>query len=150
MSTIRANVSRMFESVEPCYVSASQSELGDAAGQITWRNALEIVRKADRWLLSPGCEAVDGMREWAGESGGWASDEIADWTDEECLALFVQNLASELRLCLTVDENGVEAVVDVYESTDWEQESEYPTGSYSYNKDDVGQECVIVDYYTGI
>jgi hypothetical protein len=84
------------------------------------------------------------MQEWAREMGAWDREEIAAWSDEECLALFVQNVASELRTLLGADDNELETCVHTYETTNWEQESEYPTGRYS-----IEAEHVTVDYYTG-
>lgn len=96
-NTIHANVTVMFSEIEPCYVSGSVSELGAFAGQGTWRNALSIAAKHEDWLLSSLGEAADAMRDWAKEHGAWTTAERNGWSDEEALALFVQNVATELR-----------------------------------------------------
>jgi len=145
MTTIKADVSVMFSAREPWDCSNSQANLGDQAGRLTWACALEVAESADKWLLSDRAEACEGMQEWARETGAWDREEIAAWSDEECLALFVQNVASELRTLLGADDNELETCVHTYETTDWEQESEYPTGQYS-----IEAKHVTVDYYTGI
>ena len=144
MSTnILANVSNMFSGIEPCYVSGSQAELGDVAGQLTWRNALAIAANHASWLESDEAEACEGMRDWARATGAWDAEESEGWSVEECLALFVQNVASELRM-LGSDNDELEACAARYSETDWEKECEYPTGSY-FKKGD----SVHVEYYTG-
>jgi len=144
MTTIKADVSVMFSAREPWDCSNSQANLGDQAGRLTWECALEVAQSADKWLLSDRAEACEGMQEWARETGAWDREEIAGWSDEECLALFVQNLASELREHLGVDDNELETCVHTYETTDWNEESCSPTGSYYMEA-----AHVTVDYYTG-
>lgn len=145
-STIKANVTRMFSNIDPCNVSASKAELGPSAARLTWDNAMRIAGQAPSWLESPIEDACEAMRAWAKESGGWEPEEIAEWSEQECLALFVQNIAGELRTCLDVD--NVESLLEcakVYNSTDWDKESEYPRGSYSVEDD-----ALVVDFYTGV
>lgn len=91
---IRANASKMFATIEPCYVSGSRFELGDGAADITWRNALRIADNEDRWLLSDKSEAVEDMRQWARATGAWGDEELSD---RDLMGLFAQNIASELR-----------------------------------------------------
>lgn len=144
MSYINANVSRMFETDEPWDCSNSVANLGPNAGQMTWQNALEIARLRKYWLRTPVKVACDAMREWAGECGAWEAAEIAAWTTDECLALFVQNIASELQM-LGSNDTSLEECAAKYAVTNWEQESEYPIGSYF-----VSRGAVRVQYYTGI
>jgi hypothetical protein len=144
MTTIKANVSEMFSMIEPCYVSGSQAELGSTAGQLTWSNAKTIASKHESWLLSDLRSACDGVREWAFNMGAWDEREIEAWSDEECLALFAQNVASELRL-LGSDESTFEEIVTKYLTTDWNAEGEYLVGNYHM----VNQDCH-VEYYTGV
>jgi hypothetical protein len=143
MTTIKANVTAMFAEIEPCYVSGSASELGDTAGGITWANATTIAFRASEWLLSSEADAVEGMRDWARESGGWGREEIELWSTEYCLGLFVQNVASELRMLGSDDD--FESCASVYAATNWDGESEFPTGSYY-----VEGHAQHVDYYTGL
>lgn len=145
MSTnIVANVSEMFSSIAPCYVSGSQAELGKSAGRFTWCNALEIAKERETWLKSDETAACEGMRGWARETGAWEKEEIAAWSVDHCLALFVQNVASELRM-LGSDADDLEACATTYEQTDWDKESEYPIGAYF-----VENGAVLVEFYTGI
>lgn len=148
MSTnIKANVSRMFTDVEPCHVSGSQAELGPAAGQITWRNAMDVAHRARTWLLSDFDEAAEAMREWALSTGAWEPSKVAVWTDNECLALFVQNIASELRMMGSDKCVEIEDLADVYSGTDWDKEPEYPVGHYYIAEN---SSVLHVDYYTGM
>jgi hypothetical protein len=72
--------------------SASRMELGEDAGRITWRNALN---SADLISLTPEeiLEAKDHIREY----GAWSDEEIDSWTDEETKALIVQFAAGDYR-----------------------------------------------------
>jgi hypothetical protein len=72
--------------------SASRMELGEDAGRITWRNALN---SADLISLTPDeiLEAKDNIREY----GAWSDEEIDSWTDEETKALIVQFAAGDYR-----------------------------------------------------
>lgn len=150
MTTIRANVSAMFSEIDPYDVSNSIANLGESAGQITWRNALKIAENHEKWLESPLPDACDGMQEWAGSCGAWEAEEIAGWSDEECLAMFVQNIASELRDNLDSDAQDLDACVATYDTTDWDKESCYPTGSYYFDADSEGRRAVKVEFYTGM
>ena len=144
MTTITADLGLMFETIEPFYCSNNAATLGESCGRLTWENALRIAEKGNAWCLTPVPDACEGMQEWARETGAWDAEEIAKWSDAECLALFVQNVASELRDHLDVDNSDLEECVAKYAATDWDKESFYPTGYY-YVKD----ERVCVDYYTG-
>jgi hypothetical protein len=149
MANIVANVARMFESVEPWDCSNNAMNLGENVGQITWHNALSVAEAHARWLETPIADACEGMREWAGDTGAWDADEIAGWSAVECLALFVQNVASDLRDHLDADNQDFEACVETYDSTDWGTQSSYPTGSYYFDADSDGVRTVKVEYYTG-
>ena len=133
---ITANVSKMFATIEPCYVSGSRAELGDAAGRITWDNAMNIAGQCPRWLVSPLNDAADESNHWARETGAWDRDEIEAWSTQTSLALFVQNIASELRM-LGSDDLSLDECVGRYNATDWDEESEYPSGYYYIENGDV-------------
>jgi hypothetical protein len=146
MSTyIVANVSKMFAETDPRQVSGSQAELGSLAGKIAWANAMEISEdQPPAWLVSDAPEALAGIREWAGEFGAWDDEEIAAWSAQECFALFAQQIAHEMRMLGSDDCEDIADLAEVYDSTDWDSESEYPTGSYYLENADL-----TVQFYTG-
>ena len=88
------DITRFVKTAEPCEFSASRAELGVDAGAITWRNAKR--EAAESPLLSDE-SALDSLRQWARESGGWTREEVSAWTPEECNALFVQIISGDLR-----------------------------------------------------
>lgn len=142
-SNIKANVSVMFETIEPWDVSGSVAELGRDAAQITWGNAMRIAGQAPAWLLTPIDDACEAMRGWAKETGAWDREEIDAMSSQQFLALLVQNIASELRM-LGSDDNDLLECVTTYQETDWDAAPEYPVGFYSADCND----DVHVDYYT--
>ncbi len=71
--------------------SASRAELGDNAGQITWKNA----KQAPVCLKTP--EELEAFRDWVADFGAWSAEEIAAWNATECNALFVQFVAGDIR-----------------------------------------------------
>ena len=147
MSNIKANVTKMFSNLEPWDCSNNAATMGESVAQITWRNATAIAAKHEQWLETPLADAAEHMRDWARSTGAWDREETQAWSDVYSLALFVQNVASELRM-LGSDDNDFETCVETYESTDWEHESEYPAGVYLLEFNGSTHE-VKVDYYTG-
>ncbi len=107
MTTIKINVSAMFEDREPWDCSNSVANLGPQAARLTWACSIGVAAAHEDWLLSPLADALEFARDWAREAGAWDQDEIKAWSDLECLALLVQNVASDMRglgadsLCLT-------------------------------------------------
>lgn len=97
ITSVRFNASRMFSHREPWDCSNSVANLGPKAAAWTWGCALEVARDYQAWLVSPLSEALDFVRDWARETGAWKQAEIQAWTQDEALALLVQNVASELR-----------------------------------------------------
>lgn len=147
MTTIRANVSLMFANLEPCYVSGSQAELGNTAARLTWNNALRVAENADRWLFTPLPQAAEAMRAWARETGAWTRSETEAWSDTETLALFCQNVASEVRTLGChhyIDEllDCADREEERHAEVDYEPEV---TGHYYRQSDNVW-----VDWYAGI
>lgn len=145
MTTITADLGKMFDHREPWDCSNSVANLGPNAGKLTWESAVEVAQNHAAWLVSPLADACTGMQEWARSCGAWDSADIESWTEVECLALFVQNIAAELRNLLSADDVELAQSVEIYMGTDWDNASEYPIGYY-YEKD--GR--FFVDYYTGI
>lgn len=153
MASIQVCVSLMFDDCDPYMCSGSQSELGESAGSITWRNCLAIAENADCWLNSDRSEAVAGIREHASEYGAWDDAEIASWSELDCLAFMVQEIASDLRMCGSDEASDLLACVRTYDRTDWEQESEYPRASfYRRRRMYAGRRKTLAcaEYYTGI
>lgn len=144
-STIKANVTRMFEAIEPWDVSNSVANLGPRCAALTWSNAMQIAGQAPAWLLTPIEDACEAMAMWVGETGAWDSEEIDAMSSQQFLALFVQNIASELRM-LGSDDNDLLECVTTYQETDWDAAPEYPVGFYSADCND----DVHVDYYAGV
>lgn len=89
--------------------SHSVAEGGQHAGMNTWTSALI----EDCNLLSTE-EALQAMRDFAKESGGWSEEEIEEWSDEELNALFLQWIAGDCR----------ELGADCLEDIDWEEAEE--------------------------
>lgn len=145
MANIIANLDQMFSAIEPWDVSNSVANLGPQAARLTWSNALKIAERHTDWLESSLTEAVEGMQEWASEAGAWDKDEIEHWSTVECLALFVQNVASELRNYLNADDGlDMSGCVQTYKFTNWDEQSGSPAGHY-FRTDGVNK----VEYYTG-
>lgn len=128
--TIKANVSLMFDAIEPWSVSNSEANLGDSCAQRTWSNALKIAGEHAAWLTTPLATAADGMRHWAQETGAWEDAEIASWSDVEALALFAQNIAHECREFLKSDDLDLWEGLTEYQATDYDDAPEYPIGYY--------------------
>jgi hypothetical protein len=74
-------------------LSASQAELGERAGQITWSNCMRL---AKRLPLVTG-ENRDDIREHFQAYGAWDEDEINAWDDIHLSAMVWQEAASGFR-----------------------------------------------------
>ncbi len=95
---IQFNATAMFEFFDPWDCSNSMANLGPRAAELTWDCAMRVAGCHTEWLLSPTLsEAAEIVNEWAKSTGAWDETERAGWTDIECLALFVQNVSSDLR-----------------------------------------------------
>lgn len=74
-------------------MSASAAELGDDAGEITWRNCMAFA--ADNPLVTD--ENRDDIREHFAGYGAWDREEIAAWSDVELSAMVWQEAAACVR-----------------------------------------------------
>lgn len=96
------NITQFFNEADAYEYSASRFERGENAGQVTWSNANEKANE-EPMLTSP--DELQAMRDWAKASGGWNKEEIAEWSDAELNALFVQLISGDMReienLCTT-------------------------------------------------
>ena len=92
-------------------LSHSVAEGGENAGRNTWNNAKE---QAGETPLLKTPEELQAMRDFARSSGGWTCDEIAEWSDQEINALFLQWIAGDVR------ELGADSLSEI----DWEEAEE--------------------------
>jgi hypothetical protein len=144
-TTIEANVSKMFADFEPWDVSNSVANLGSRAGELTWANAMRIARDVTEWMAEPLIEgAAEAMREWAERTGAWDRDDVEGWTETEALALFVQNVASELRE-LGSDDHTLSECAERCAKACGDAEYGCVVGYYHYTD----PTNVLVSYYTG-
>lgn len=140
-SNIKANVSVMFETIEPWDVSNSVANLGPRCAELTWENAMRIAFRHEEWLTSDVDNTACAMCDWAVSTGAWEREETDDWNTYQCLALFVQNIASEVRN-LTDDKNDLADCLGYDYENDENQEN---VGYYHIVGD-----AVHVDYYAGV
>lgn len=89
-------------------LSHSIAEGGQNAGENTW-NASKKQAENTQLLNTP--EKLQAMRDFARESGGWTQEEIAEWSDSELNALFLQWIAGDVR----------ELGADSLDEIDWEE-----------------------------
>ena len=125
MMTITVNITKLFTTWEPWDCSNSVANLGSRAAELTWNCAMELASKHAQWLLTPMENALELIRHDAGEAGAWTEEEINDWSEQECLAYLVQDLASDMRL-LGSDDHDFEHCLRVFNTTNWDKEPEYP------------------------
>ena len=114
MSRVIVNLTEMFGRYQPWDCSNSQANLGDQCARLTWHCAMEVAENHSRWLLSALPDALEYIQGWALECGAWDRDEVEAWTDQECLALLVQNFASDARE-LGSDDQGLDGCAVDYE-----------------------------------
>ena len=79
--------------VDCMQLSGSRAELGQDAGQLTWRNALEL---AGRHPLVT-WENDEEIRGYFRDYGAWDSEEIAAWSHLEMSAMLLQEAAANFR-----------------------------------------------------
>ena len=115
------NITEFFNTANAFDYSASRMELGDNAGQITWHNACN----ADFTMLDTE-EKLQALREYAKGYGAWNDAEIAAWSNNECNALFIQFVSSNIR----------DAGLDV-ENPDWQ--------AYEQDENKSGRICKCID-----
>jgi len=72
--------------------SNSVANLGQDAAKITWNSAMECEHN-----LIDTDEKRAALRDHVAGFGAWDSEEIAEWTDQECNALFIQLVSGDIR-----------------------------------------------------
>ncbi len=86
------NVSQILH--EECStLSASQFELGDQAGAITWANCMTLAEEHP----IVGDKERDDVRDHFADYGAWDREEIDAWTDQELSAMVWQEAAASMR-----------------------------------------------------
>ena len=88
------NITSFFENADAFNYSASQAELGQNAGKITWNAA--VADSSEFMLL----DTEEKREEWRADVrgfGAWDDDEIAAWSDQELDALLIQFISGDIR-----------------------------------------------------
>jgi hypothetical protein len=88
------NITTFFNEGDMTRYSASQAELGDNAGNITWQNA-KIKAEEATWLDTE--EKREELRRYLKTFGAWDDAEILAWSDIELSALLIQLIAGDIR-----------------------------------------------------
>lgn len=136
------NITKFFNDCDAFDFASSQYERGENAGQETWNNA---VSQADSEPLLTTPEQLQAMRDYARESGGWTADEIAEWTDTEVNALFIQFVSGDMRQIEDLCSND-EGDIDW---TKYQELAERGTISGSIYRADIGPNEGDIFYYLG-
>ena len=100
-------ITEFFKSAAPMDFSASIAEIGENAGEQTWRAALE---EAEDTQLLTNQEQIEAFREFA-KSSGFSEPDLSD---KELQALFIQWIAGDMR------EMGLKRSSD-FDSINWEE-----------------------------
>lgn len=87
------DITTFFKEEDPQDFSASMSEIGDRAGQITWNAAKQA---AGRYQFITESNR-SGFEDYVESFGAWDREEIESWTLRECTALVIQMIAGDMR-----------------------------------------------------
>lgn len=101
---MKIKITEFFQYADHFEYSASRMELGENAGKITWHNACN----ADFTMLDTE-EKLQALRHFVKDFGAWDDKEIANWSNNECNALFIQFVSGDIR------ESGINT-----ENPDWQ------------------------------
>ena len=88
------NITEAFNAIIPRQLSGSQAELGYAAGEITWNNAMAAATGMKPLDTAAKREA---FRRYVKGFAAWDDAEISAWTPLELNALALQCIAAEMR-----------------------------------------------------
>lgn len=88
------NITKFFREAPHKDYSASQAEGGYSAGRDTWEAAWN---DANQYNLLDADDKREAMRVWMLNSGGWDAGEIAQHTDRDLNALFMQLVSGDIR-----------------------------------------------------
>ncbi len=85
----------MERSGEMIRYSASQAEIGEHAGRITWQNAMDQAEIPPPLLATD--DQLPEFRDYIRTFGAWDDEEIDSWSLTECNALCLQLIAGDIR-----------------------------------------------------
>jgi hypothetical protein len=105
------DITDFFTTEYPGDYSNSVANLGQDAAKITWHAAMEC----EHSLIDTDDKRA-ALRAHVAEFGAWDSEEIADWTDNECNALFIQLVSGDMREACQSDEWDWEEYQEAVES----------------------------------
>lgn len=88
------DITDFFNNAEHSQISGSQAEHGQDAGAITWANAKAA---SDQYNHLDTDEKRQCYRDHVRDYGAWDDEEIASWPDQELNALFLQDVAANIR-----------------------------------------------------
>ncbi len=92
---------------DPSEYSASQMELGQDAGKITWTNAMRKAGYRRPPLLRTKAQ-FNAFRDHVREFGAWDVAEISGWSATECNALLIQMISGDMREMPTDDDGEID------------------------------------------
>lgn len=90
------DITEFFETAEAFDYSASAADLGQDAGKITWRAAVDDATNVYPGLLDTE-EKRDAWRDDLRGFGAWEDEEIAAWSEDELTALLIQFISGDIR-----------------------------------------------------
>ena len=102
------DITNFFTGGTPSKYSASKAELGEFAGKITWRNALNDGTSMFNILDTD--EKREAFRAFVKSSGGWSDKEIQAWTNAELDALCMQWISGDIRESMYLEEETIDWV----------------------------------------
>lgn len=88
------NITTFYNSMCPRDYSASVAEIGDNAGQDTWRAACD---DSPDFMILDDDNKRQAMRAHVRTFGAWSDTEINAWSDIELNALLIQCIAGDIR-----------------------------------------------------
>jgi hypothetical protein len=89
------NITHLMERSDDMYLySASAAELGEDAGRITWRNAMDSAEIPPPLLTD---DQLPEFRDYIREFGAWSDEAIDSWDAQNCNALCLQMIAGDIR-----------------------------------------------------
>lgn len=91
---MQLDITDFFNDAEPMDYAASRMEIGQDAGEVTWRAAMN---DSARWPLIDTDEKREAWRRYLRSMGAWDAREIRAFSDTELNALCIQFVAGDIR-----------------------------------------------------